>query len=61
MPPRRSTPQPRSRKPTRPRRTTVEPDPDYLTDLEQSDGQKWKRRTAADRGKPVKPPEPRNG
>jgi hypothetical protein len=58
MPPRRpatSPPRPRPSEPTR------EPDADYLADLEQADGQKWKRRAASERGKRVKPPEPRQG
>jgi hypothetical protein len=36
----------------------VEPDPDHVARQEQADGQKWKRRAAALRGKPVKPPHP---
>lgn len=37
----------------------VAPDPDYLAQQEEADGQKWKRRAAAQRGKSVKPPHPR--
>jgi len=44
--------------PRRPARV-VEPDPDHLAQQEEADGQKWKRRAAARRGKPVKPPHPR--
>lgn len=36
----------------------VEPDPDHLSQAEEADGQKWRRRAAAQRGKPVKPPHP---
>ena len=37
----------------------VDPDPEYLAHQEEADGQKWTRRAAAQRGKRVKPPEPR--
>jgi len=37
----------------------AEPDPDYIAQLEEADGQKWKRRAAAQRGKRFKPPTPR--
>jgi len=50
--------------PQRPRPASprvIEPDPDHLAQQEEADGQKWKRRAAARRGKPVKPPHPRPG
>jgi hypothetical protein len=48
-------------RPKRPRRPTqtVEPDPDYMADLETTDGQRFKRMKAADRGRPVARPKPR--
>ena len=36
----------------------VEPDPDFLTQQEEADAQKWKRRAAVQRGKLVRPPAP---
>jgi hypothetical protein len=44
-----------ARKPSR----HVIPDPDYIADLEVSDGQRAKRMADRDRGKTVKRPQPR--
>ena len=46
-----------ARQPARPDRH-VERDPDFLTQQEEADGQKWKRRAAIQRGKKIKPPGP---
>jgi hypothetical protein len=59
---RRSSPStPKPKRPGRPPDLHIEPDRDYVADLEQKDPSRWKRLKARDRGKPVKPPQPRNG
>jgi hypothetical protein len=53
--------------PTRPNARRLRPDPDvvtdpdFLADIEQRDGRKWKRLRQRDRGKSVNPPDLRHG